>query len=75
MVSTSKKIVYILHHARKSFQTHSRVNVRIFKPGITAVLFLVKLRKHQIPNLNKTVAVATHLAIGFAAALVLALSK
>ena len=53
-----KQVVHVLHHACKSFQAHSGVDIRMCKFFIRAVFLTIELRKYKVPNFNVTVAVA-----------------
>ena len=44
--------VFILQHAYKAFESHSRINHVHRKRLKTAVSFAIELHKHDIPNLN-----------------------
>ena len=63
-----KQVVHALHNNCKSFKSHTGVNVRVRERIVISVIVLVKLRKHKVPNLHISVAVAAYAAGRLAAA-------
>ena len=59
----------------KTFKTHAGIDVRVIKRRVVVVAVVLKLCENEVPNLNVTVAVATHAAGGLAAAILFAAVK
>ena len=57
-----------LHNRRQTLESHPRVDIRVRKAGIMAVPVTVELGEHDVPDLDKTVAVAARTAGRLAAA-------
>ena len=70
-----KHIVHVLHDARKTLESHARVDVLLLELGVGAVAHVVELGEHVVPDLHEAVAVASRTATGLAAAVLLAAVK
>ena len=64
-----KQVAHALHHAGQALQAHAGIDVGPFQQGVIALAVGVVLAEHQVPYLHKAVALATHMAIGLAAAM------
>ena len=62
----------VLHDGRHALQAHARIEVAVRQLRHGAVLLAVKLGEHEVPELQEAVAVAAGLAVGAAAADLLA---
>ena len=62
----------VLHDGGHALQTHARIEVTVWQLRHGAVLLAVVLGKHEVPELKEAVAVAAGLAVGAAAADLLA---
>ena len=62
----------VLHDGGHALQAHARIEVAVRQLRHGAVLLAVVLSKHEVPELQEAVAVATGLAVGLAAADLLA---
>ena len=62
----------VLHDGRHALQAHARIEVAVRQFRHGAVLLAIVLGKHEVPELQEAVAVATGLAVGLAAADLLA---
>ena len=58
----------VLHDSGHALQTHARIEVAVRQLRHGAVLLAVVLGKHEVPELQEAVAVATGLAVGLTAA-------
>ena len=67
-----KKGVHVLAHHRQTLQTHAGVDVLLAEFGVVALAVVVELGKDDIPDLNIAVAVAAHMAVRLAAAVLFA---
>ena len=67
-----KEIVNVLRNASKPFKSHTRINVGMSKSCVIVVAVVFKLCENKVPELNVSVAFASDLTIGLAAAVFLA---
>ena len=67
-----EEVVHALHYAGHALEAHAGVDVRMLKVSVVARAVGIELGEHQVPEFNETVAVAARLAVGLAAAVLLA---
>ena len=60
-------IVNALHYASETLKAHTGVDVLLCKLGVVAVAIVVELREYVVPDLHKSVAIASGLTVGRAA--------
>ena len=70
-----KNIAYALHNARKTFKTHTGVDIRVRQTVVISVFVLVKLREYEVPEFNISVTFTADFAVGFSAAVFLTAVK
>ena len=61
-------IVNALHYASETLESHTGIYVLLSKLGVVAVAVVVELRENVVPDLHKSVAVASGLTVGRATA-------
>jgi hypothetical protein len=62
-------IVNSLHYASESLKTHTGIDVLLSELGVVALTVVVELGEYVVPDLHESVAVATGLTVGRAAAI------
>ena len=70
-----EQIVNALHKTCKTLESHTSVDIRVCKTGISALSVAVELREYEVPELHEAVAVTAGLAVGLSAAVLLAAVK
>ena len=70
-----KHIVDALHDACETLETHAGIDVLLLELGVVAVTVVVELGEDVVPDFHVSVAVAAGLAVGRAAAVLLAAVK
>ena len=64
-----EEVVHLLHNAGKTLQSHARINVGVLQGSVGSLAVAFKLGEHEVPHLNKAVALAADVTVGAAAAL------
>ena len=63
-----KEVTNALHYAGKSFKTHTCIDILLCKLGVVALTVVIELGEYVVPDLHKSIAIASGLTIGRAAA-------
>ena len=58
-----EKVINPLHYAGKSLKSHTRIYILLRKLGVVAVTVVIKLGEYVVPDLHKSIAIASGLAI------------
>ena len=64
-----EQVAHALHYAGQALQAHAGINVGLSQALVVALAVRIKLAEHQVPDLHVAVAVAAHMAIRLAAAI------
>ncbi len=65
-----EEVIHPLHDAGQPLQAHAGINVGVGHGGVVPRPVGIELTEHQVPNLHEPVAVAPHVAVRAAAALI-----